>query len=493
MKSYPLELENFSATLFNRTLFNIDSFIPVPGTSTAITGMTGTGKSVLLTALAGLLPSNPFKLTGSMKLHGFDAYKAGIRTDYKTWSKIRKKGLVFIPAESAQAMNPSLSLEQNLNLLAPDSRDLIEQRLNKYFGIDFQKFTKYYPDEVSGGELQRITLMILLSRQGGLLFLDEPTVNLDRNLRVRFIEFLNNEILTQKDKTILMASHDIDFVRALSMDAIIALEDGILKHLDALPESTGYDKPNLKEATGSGLELQKVSQHYKIRGLFGEHDFYAFRNLNMTFSKSRVYGISGPSGCGKTSMIRAILRLIDGTSGNIILNKQNLVELKQKENGNDPAVFKPFRNKMTVVQQDSRFAFFPDLKIKDSFSQINSQYNFGDEYDRNLLGTYMNKLCLPLGLLDKLPRSLSSGEMKRMDIVRSLISKPKVLLLDEPFAHIDFETRTLVMRAISEYLAENQVVLLVVTHEDFDLKYFIDENFDFLSIAKNKQRITPRK
>ena len=99
----------------------------------------------------------------------------------------------------------------------------------------------------------------------------------------------------------------------------------------------------------------------------------------------------------------------------------------------------------------------------------------------------------PFELLEKLPRNLSSGEMKRMDILSSLISKPKVLLLDEPFAHIDFETRTLVMQTISEYLAKNQVVVLVVTHEDFDLKYFIDEDFDFLSIADTKQRMTRRK
>ncbi|MCK4764792.1 MAG: ATP-binding cassette domain-containing protein, partial [Candidatus Aminicenantes bacterium] len=197
--------------------------------------------------------------------------------------------------------------------------------------------------------------------------------------------------------------------------------------------------------------------------------------------------------CGKTSMIRSILRLIDRTTGNIVLNEQDLVELKQKENGNDPAAFKPFRKKMSVVQQDSRFAFFPDLSIRDSFSQIFPQHGFGAGDENNLLKTYMDKLRLPFELLEKLPRNLSSGEMKRMDILRSLISKPKVLLLDEPFAHIDFETRTLVMQAISEYLAKNQVVVLVVTHEDFDLKYFIDEDFDFLSIADNKQRMTGRK
>jgi len=493
MKSYPLILENFSVTLFDRTLFNIDSFIPEPGTSTAITGMTGTGKSVLLSSLAGLLPADPFKLTGSMKLNGFYAYRDGVKTSHQTWSQIRQKGIVFVPAESAQAMNPSLSLEQNLKLLAPDSRDLIEEKLKEYFGIDFKKFTKFYPDEVSGGELQRITLMILLSRPGRLLYLDEPTVNLDRNLRKGFIQFLNQEVLTQKDKTILMASHDIDFVRALLMDTIIALEDGQFQYLDVLPDSSGYEKPKPKETTGPGLTLQKVSQHYKIRGLFVEHDFYAFRNLSMKFSESIIYGISGPSGCGKTSMIRSILRLIDGTTGNIILDKQDLVELKPKEKGNDPVAFTPFRKKMSVVQQDSRFAFFPDLSIRDSFNKIYSQQSLGAKDDHDLLKTYMDKLLLPFELLEKMPRNLSSGEMKRMDILLSLISKPEVLLLDEPFAHIDFETRTLVMQTISEYLAENQVVLLVVTHEDFDLKYFIDEDLDFLSIADTRQRMTRRK
>jgi len=492
MTAYPLVLEGFSATINKRTLFNIDYFAPVRGTSTAVIGMTGVGKSVLLRAVAGLLPASPFTLTGSMKLHDLEAYHDGKKASYAIWKNIRKKGLVFVPAESANAMNPSLSLEQNLRLLAPDSADLVGRRLREYFGMEFSKFAKFYPDEASGGELQRITLMILLSRQGDLVFLDEPTVNLDRNLRVRFIDFLNNEVLAAKDKTVLMASHDLDFVRALKMDAIVELENGKLLSRDSLPESRGYEKKEKTQVTCSGIDLSNVSQHYRVRGVFGEHEFYAFRKLSVTFDKGKIYGITGPSGCGKTSMIRAILRLIDGTDGSISFDGQNLVDLKNGENGTDPHSFIPFRKKMTVVQQDSRFAFFPDLTIRESFSRINSRYGSKKEYDWAALELCMTKNGLSFNLLDAFPRSLSSGEMKRMDIVRALVAKCEVLLLDEPFAHIDFETRALVMRSISEYLAENETVVIAVTHEDYDLKYFIEENHDFLTIAETAKRLSEK-
>ena len=69
--------------------------------------------------------------------------------------------------------------------------------------------------------------------------------------------------------------------------------------------------------------------------------------------------------------------------------------------------------------------------------------------------------------------------MKRMDIARALTAKPDILLLDEPFAHIDFETRLHVMKAISEYLSVHATILIVVTHEDFDLRYFVEHSYDF--------------
>jgi ABC-type multidrug transport system ATPase subunit len=484
MSALPLTLTKFSVTLRDRLLFDIDHFQPQPGTSTVITGTTGSGKSVLLRSLCGLL-SGPFTVTGGMKLHGLDAYIEGRKTSLPVWRQILAQGISFVPAETSQAMNPALSLGQNLRLICPDGQALVERRLKEFFSIDFARFAKQYPDEVSGGELQRITLMILLSRSADLVYLDEPTVNLDRQLRKRFVEFLNQEILAPRNKTVLMASHDLDFVRSLDLDTILRLENHKLITLESLPQNAAREKEAEDKTVVAGLDLRDLSQHYSFRGLFGDRPSWAFKHLNLTFRRSHIYGITGPSGCGKTSMVRGILRLVDGSTGVIDLGGQDLVALKPHERGRDPAGFKAFRRKIAIVQQDSRFSFFPDFSIRQSLKQIDKVYGEAGLYEESRVLALMDKIQLRRVLLDNQPRALSSGEMKRMDIVRALAAEPDVILLDEPFAHIDFETRALVMKAISDYLAEKAAILIVVTHEDFDLQYFVQTEYDFLSHVKN--------
>lgn len=473
----PIELKDFCIHLGDRITLKKSSFSIEEGTSTVIMGPTGTGKSVFLKSIAGILPTTVFSFEGNLKINGIDGYIDGKKLDYDQWTKIEQSGLMFVPAETAMVMNPALTLDQNLALLAPGCRPEIVRRLNEFFTLDFEAFARLYPDEVSGGEMQRITLMILLSRPGNLILLDEPTVNLDRNLRKNFVEFLNKEILCDKTKTFLMVSHDVDFIRRLTLTQAFILKEGDVIKLQDLPEMEGYEKPEAKKgATGSAMELKEVAQSYQKRGIFGERKFTAFKGLNLTFERSTIYGVTGPSGCGKSSMIKAILRLLDETEGEILMEGDDLVTLKPKENGRDPKHFKPYRKRMAIVQQDSRFSFFPDLKIRDSFRQITKAGNEGtvEELAENLV-----KVGLTKEHLDAYPQSLSSGEMKRMDIARALTAKPDILLLDEPFAHIDFDTRLHVMKVISDYLAEHATILVVVTHEDFDLRYFVEKNYDF--------------
>lgn len=478
----PIELNDFCIHLGERITLKKTSLKFEEGSSTVIMGITGTGKSVFLKSIAGILPSTVFSYEGNMKINEIEGYKDGKKLDYEKWTQIEKSGLMFVPAETAQVMNAALTLDQNLKLLAPGCREKIVQRLNDYFKLDFEAFARLYPDEVSGGEMQRITLMILLSRQGNLILLDEPTVNLDRDLRKNFAEFLDKEILSDSSKTFLMVSHDVDFIKRLTnLKQRFILKDGVLEKIEDELSMDGNEKPDIKtDASIPSIELKEVSQSYKKRGIFGERKFTAFKKLNLGFSPSVIYGVTGPSGCGKSSMVKAILRLLDETEGQIIMKnadgENDLVALKPKENGRDPVRFKPYRRKMAIVQQDSRFSFFPDLKIKDSFAQITKAGNEGtlEEFSENL-----EKVGLTKEHLESYPQSLSSGEMKRMDIARALTAKPDVLLLDEPFAHIDFKTRAQVMDVIAEYLRAHATILIVVTHEDYDLNHFITQEYDF--------------
>lgn len=478
-----VEFDNFSVALGERYLLKTTNLKFEKGSSNIIVGQTGSGKSVLLKTIAGVLPLNTFKYFGDLKINNFQAYNNGKKAKRKIWHSIEKSGLSFIPAETAQVMNPSLTLEQNLSVIAPNSKELISDQLLKYFSMDFKNFARNYPDELSGGQMQRITLMILLNRPSSIILLDEPTVNLDRDLRSQFAIFLNEEILDDTSKTLIMVSHDLDFISKLNYSYLYELRDGVIEKTEIDKIRIDVDKKNdieLKE-TENKIVFVNVSQTYIKRTVLSEKKFVAFKDLSFQLYESVIYGITGPSGCGKTSVVKAILRLLNGTKGCILYSEEDLVALKPNETGKDPEEFKLYREKMSIVQQDSRFSFIPDLKLRDSIQEIIKYHK--DTTMEDLIEN-MEKVGLSAVYLDKFPQNFSSGEIKRLDIALALSFKPKLLVLDEPFAHIDIETRSIIMNFIKEFITQNKLFLIIITHEDFDLKYFVEKNFDFETLVR---------
>ena len=136
-----VEFDNFSIALGERYLLKTTNLKFEKGSSNIIVGQTGSGKSVLLKTIAGVLPLNTFKYFGDLKINNFQAYNNGKKAKRKIWHSIEKSGLAFIPAETAQVMNPSLTLEQNLSVIAPNSKELISDQLLKYFSMDFKNFS----------------------------------------------------------------------------------------------------------------------------------------------------------------------------------------------------------------------------------------------------------------------------------------------------------------------------------------------------------------
>lgn len=173
----------------------------------------------------------------------------------------------------------------------------------------------------------------------------------------------------------------------------------------------------------------------------------AVKDLNFTVNKGEFLSIIGPSGCGKTTVLSLIAGLLTATDGEILLENQPV-----KAGSNDLGY---------MLQKDHLFSWRTieknvtlPLEIKKLNTKENKDYGIG------LLKKY------GLGdFLKSYPNELSGGMRQRVALIRTLVSRPKLLLLDEPFSALDYQTRLNVAEDVHTIIkGENQTAILV-THD----------------------------
>lgn len=185
------------------------------------------------------------------------------------------------------------------------------------------------------------------------------------------------------------------------------------------------------------LKFDKVSLTY-----FSEDgETQALNNINFEIKEGEFVSIVGPSGCGKTTILSLISGLLPPTSGEI--TKEKSIEcgyMFQKDH-----LFE-WRNILNNV--------YLGLEIKNKKTQENIDY--------------VNNLLKKYGLWDfrnKYPNQLSGGMRQRVALIRTLALKPKIMLLDEAFSALDYQTRLNVCDDVSKILKEENVTSILVTHD----------------------------
>lgn len=170
-------------------------------------------------------------------------------------------------------------------------------------------------------------------------------------------------------------------------------------------------------------------------------------------------GLSGPSGSGKTSLLEVIAGLRPAAGGRVVLNNRILADSSQK------TFVPPWLRKIGYVPQDH--ALFPhwtarqNLFASDRFSATPT--------DAAHARTVIDLLELE-PLLTRFPRTLSGGEKSRLALARALMSRPELLLLDEPFAHLDDRLRDRAIGYLRAASAEFNLPLLLVSHSATELR-----------------------
>ena len=175
-----------------------------------------------------------------------------------------------------------------------------------------------------------------------------------------------------------------------------------------------------------------------------------FKDLNLNFNSGILNLISGPSGSGKTTLLNLIAGLEKPSSGLIMLDDD-------VQSSNDKFI-EPENRNIGFIFQD--FALFPHLNIKQNIE-------FSDNQNEELLNKLINKLSIAAHL-SKYPHELSGGQQQRVSIARALFSEPKILLIDEPISNQDKNNKTEIIRIISEFIIEKEIVCILVSHEEIN-------------------------
>jgi iron(III) transport system ATP-binding protein len=187
-----------------------------------------------------------------------------------------------------------------------------------------------------------------------------------------------------------------------------------------------------------------------------------FQNFNLKLGEGKIIALAGESGCGKSTLLSLIYGLLNWEKGEIIFEGTKLMGPK----GN----LVPGEAEMKFVAQN--FDLMPYATVADNVGKFLSNINLAKKKET------VNELLEVVGLVEYanvLPKNLSGGQQQRVAIARALSVLPKLLLLDEPFSHLDYARKIELREKLFRYVKEKNISLIISTHELQDIIPWLDQ------------------
>lgn len=191
------------------------------------------------------------------------------------------------------------------------------------------------------------------------------------------------------------------------------------------------------------LEVKNIGKKYQNK----EGEILALKNVNFRVKKGEFVSIIGPSGCGKSTLLSIIAGLEEKTTGEIYIEGE-------KVNGISSKIGYMLQRDCLLEWRNILSNTMFGLEVKGKNDNVNKEYVLELLKKYNL---YEFK--------DKYPSELSGGMRQRVALIRTLAVKPKMLLLDEAFSALDYQTRIMVTNDIYYILRKEKITAIIVTHD----------------------------
>jgi oligopeptide/dipeptide ABC transporter ATP-binding protein len=246
------------------------------------------------------------------------------------------------------------------------------------------------------------------------------------------------------------------------------------------------------------IEIKNLFIEYKVEGAMQEKKtVHAVNDLSLEIKQGEILSIAGESGCGKSTLAKAILRLIDSKSGEILLRekeeakckmqnakchceesclqddeaiqKVNILKLNKKE-------LKEFRKNAQIIFQNPYSSLNPKMKIYDILKEpliINEKSLTKVQRHERVIET-IKQVGLDESVLSLYPHEFSGGQRQRIAIARSLILKPKFIVADEPVSALDVSIQAQIINLLNELKEKFNLTFLFISHDLSVIKYLSD-------------------
>ena len=188
------------------------------------------------------------------------------------------------------------------------------------------------------------------------------------------------------------------------------------------------------------LELKNVKKSYD--------GTVVLKDISLDIEEGEIVSILGPSGCGKTTLLNLILGIVDADGGKIIFNGEDLTDVPMEKRG------------FNIVFQD--YALFPNLNVYQNITYgLRNKPEISSKEE-------VEELISLLGLEEHLSKrigQLSGGQKQRVALARTMVMKPKILLLDEPLSALDGVIKESIKDRIKTIAKEYNLTTIIVTHD----------------------------
>ena len=453
------------------------------GQCLALVGESGSGKSVTARTLVGLTGAGAQVRARHLAFAGQDLQ--GLSE--AAWQRLRGGRIGFVMQDALGSLDPlrrvGAEVEEPLRLHTPLGAEQRRQRvlaLLREVGVPEPEVrAQQYPWQLSGGLRQRALIASAIACQPRLLIADEPTTALDATVQAQILDLL--EQLRERDNSLLMVSHDLAVVARLA-DRVLVMRHGrvveqgsaeqiLLDPQDpytqrllsaarvvhfqrptapvlALVEDTVEERPVVLEA--QGLNKAFVGPDGQPRPVL--------QDVSLQLRAGQTLGVVGESGSGKSTLGRILLGLERPEQGQVRLAGQDWLALSAAQR-------RQARQGIQVVFQDPLASFDPRYTVLRVLAEALAQVGVPRGLRRTEAAALLERVQLPVALLERRPLELSGGQRQRIAIARALAMKPKVLVLDEPVSALDVSVQARILALLAELKAELNLACLFISHD----------------------------